>query len=92
MNNSTLAYSDLQWILYLSKLQVFPVKEYSHQGRRQWHLGEDVVEEGVDVLEVPIIGRPVTTEEVSEKWRNKGNTQKYISNEKTHKDMCTNNF
>jgi len=52
----------------------------------------DSVKEGVDVLEVPIKGHPVTTEEVSVKWGNKGNTQKYISNEKTCKDVCTNNF
>jgi len=33
-------------------------------------------EEGVDVLEVPVKGCPVTTEEVSMKWRNNRNTQK----------------
>ena len=50
------------------------------------------VKEGVDVLEVLTKGHPVTTEEVSMKWGNKGNTWKSISNEKTHKDACTNNI
>ena len=50
------------------------------------------VEEGVEVLEVPIIGCPVTTMEVSVKWRNKGNTQKSVSNGKTREYACTNSF
>jgi len=33
----------------------------------------DGVEAEVDVIEVPIIGHPVTTEEVSVKWGIKGN-------------------
>ena len=48
------------------------------------------VGEGVDVLEVPIIGCPVTTMEVSKKRGNKGNVQEYISNEKTRENMCMN--
>jgi len=55
-------------------------------------VGFYVVEEGVDVLEVPNLGRPVTTMEVSVKWRIKGNAQKYVSNEKTREYACTNNF
>jgi len=51
-----------------------------------------IVGEGVDVLEVPIIGHPVTTMEVSVKWGDNRNAEKYVSNEKTHKDACTNNF
>jgi len=50
------------------------------------------VEEGVEVLEVPIKGCPVTTMKVSVKQRINGNTQKSISNEKTCKDMCTNSI
>ena len=46
----------------------------------------DAVEEGVDVLEVPIKGRPVTTMEVSVKRRINGNTQKSVMRKhvKTH--------
>ena len=50
------------------------------------------VEEGVDVLEVPIQGHPVTTMEVSVKWGNKGNTQKSVCNGKMREYACTNNF
>ena len=50
------------------------------------------VGEGVEVLEVPIKGCPVTTMEVSVKWGNKGNAQEYVSNEKTCKYVCTNSF
>jgi len=42
------------------------------------------IKEGFEVLEVPKKGCPVTTMEVSVKWRINGNTQKSISNEKTH--------
>jgi len=41
----------------------------------QYGVDGTVVEEGVDVLEVPIKGHPVTTEEVSVKWGIKGNVQ-----------------
>ena len=51
-----------------------------------------IVEEGVDVLEVPIIGHPVTTMEVSVKWGDNRNAQKYVSNEKMHEYACMNNF
>jgi len=53
--------------------------------------GTTNVKEGVDVLKVPIIGLPVTTEEVSVKRRINRNTQKSVSNEKTHTDVCMNN-
>jgi len=51
-----------------------------------------IVKERVDVLEVPIIGHPVTTMEVSEKWGINRNAQKYVSNEKTREYACTNNI
>ena len=44
----------------------------------------DDVEEGVDVLKVPIKGHPVTTMEVSVKRGINRNAQKYVSSEKTH--------
>ena len=56
------------------------------------HVACHIVREGVDGLKVPIKGHPVTTMEVSVKWENKGNTQKYVSNEKMHEYACTNNF
>jgi len=58
----------------------------------QGHTCTGAVEEGVDVLEVPIEGRPVTTEEVSVKRGINRNTQKYVSNEKTCEYACMNNF
>jgi len=48
------------------------------------------VEEGVEVLEVPIKGRPVTTMEVSVKRRINRNAQKYVSNEKTRVQTISN--
>ena len=45
-----------------------------------------------DVLEVPIIGRPVTTEEVSMKWGDNRNAQKYVTNEKMREYVCMNSF
>ena len=50
------------------------------------------VEEGVEVLKVPIKGHLITTDEVSVKWGINRNAQKSVFNEKTHRDACTNNI
>jgi len=67
-------------------------KEVTAEHSRMESILHHTVGEGVDVLEVPIIGHPVTTEEVSVKQKINRNTQKYVSNEKTHEDMCMNNI
>jgi len=53
---------------------------------------EDSINKKVNILKIPILNHPITTEEVCVKWRNMENRQKYIFNEKMCKDTYTNSI